>query len=656
MWRKEPTISIMNIKKTLTILFGVVAALAMMLTSANAGKEKPQLLHPVTGQAPVHTYVVTKTSDWVDNATAPQGTFRRALYDANKSPGLDAITFNFPGSGVTTITLKIYLPDISDDAGVIIDGTQGDDRIEIDGSLTVGHHGLRIVSDNNVIKGLTINGIKTAAAISIEGGNNNVISGNFLGTNPAGNAKKPNHSGILLNNAHRNTIGGTNGVSPGGRCTGDCNLLSGNDFNGVVLDAGSTENRVIGNFIGVNANGTASIQNSEDGVLIAKSSYNVIGGPTAAERNIISGNRVSGVEMGLEAAHHNLVQGNWIGTNSAGNAVVSVSGTGVDLMTYAHDNVIDGNVISGHKDFGIFVFLDATRTEIKNNRIGISPFGDSSFGNQVRAIELQSDDNFIHNNRIGHNVKGGIRVKSGQGNRFSQNEIFENGTLGINLGTDAFSPNDNGDGDGGANGLQNFPTIGSALFNGGSLNISGNLNSRPNARFTVELFYSPQCGNGFGNPVGEGKLYLGAVAVTTDGAGNGGFSLPVGQSLSAGVVTGTATDSSGNTSEFSYCKQISVGSAGPGKPILLQPANNGNTPQNPAVLTWSPAQNATYYKVYIRTGPYTGPLFYKDLNVTTNFLRTPLLQSGVSYSWRVKACNATAPKCAKSGWFSFHVP
>lgn len=645
--------SIMNIKKTLTILVGVALTLTLTLTNANAANEKSRLLHPITGQAPLRTFVVTKTTDATDNATAPVGTFRRALFDANKNPGFDAIIFDIPGSGVQTITLKIYLPEISDDQGVMIDGTQGDDRIEINGSQTSGHHGFSIISNNNVVRGLTINGIKTAAAIAITRGNNNVISGNFLGTNPAGTSRKANHSGILLHDSDHNIIGGTNGVSPGGACTGDCNLLSGNDFNGVVLDAASSDNRIIGNFIGVNANGTAAIPNNEDGVLIAKSDHNFIGGPTAQERNVISGNLVSGVELGLDGAHHNLIRGNWIGTNSAGNRVIGGK-TGIDLMTFAHDNVIDGNVIVGQTDFGVFLFRDAVRTEIKNNRIGISPFDDSNMGNVIRAIEIQTDGNFVHHNRIGHNAKGGIRVKSGQRNRFSQNEIFENGTLGINLGTDAFTPNDNGDGDGGPNGLQNFPTIGSASYTG-VLTINGTLNSRPNARYTVELFYSPTCGNAFGIPVGEGKTYLASASVSTDGSGNGGFSLPTSQNLSAGFVTGTATDSDGNTSEFSYCKAIAGGMI-PEKPSLLLPNNNKTIEQNPPLLRWKPAANTTFYKVTLRTGSPSGPVFHKKGGIVGTEYRTPTLPSGQTFYWRVFACNLVAPSCTKSSWFNFRVP
>jgi len=335
--------------------------------------------------------------------------------------------------------------------------------------------------------------------------------------------------------------------------------------------------------------------------------------------------------------------------------VVSVGGSGIDLITFAHDNVIDGNVISGHKAFGIFVFRDATRTEIKNNRIGISPFDDSNFGNEIRAIELQSDGNVIHNNRMGHNAKGGIRVKSGQRNRFSQNEIFENGTLGINLGTDAFTPNDNGDGDEGANRLQNFPTVSAASYNG-TLTVNGTLNSRPNARFTVELFYSPACGNAFGIPVGEGKTYLGSVQVSTDGSGNGGFGLPTGENLSAGFVTGTATDSDGNTSEFSYCKAIAGGTI-PEKPSLLLPNNNKSIEQNPPLLRWKPAANTTFYKVNIRVGSPTGPKFLKKGGIIGTEYRPPAtLPSGQTYYWRVSACNAIALKCTKSSWFNFRAP
>ncbi len=644
----------MSFKKVSLVTLGVALALTLLPGITRAGAVRPSLVHPLTGQQAERTFVVTSTADNGNDANAPAGTFRNALVEANKRPGLDAIVFDLPGSGVKTITVKNYFGDIADDSGVIIDATQGDDRIEIDGSQVRGHHGIRIVSNNNVIRGLTINGVNDGAGISIEGGNNNVLAGNFIGTNTQGTGAKANHSAILLNNAHNNVIGGTNGISPGGACTGDCNLLSGNRYHGIVIDKGSSNNRMVGNFVGLNVNGGQPLFNAEDGVLIADSPNNVIGGTSPQERNILAGNRVVEIELGLNGTHGNLIQGNWLGMNSAGTALIQSGKVGIIVGTGAHDNVLDGNVIAGHGDYGILSFLDAARTEIKNNRIGIGPAADTNFGSGIRAIEIMGNGNYIHHNRMLFNAKGGIRIKNGMNNRISQNQIYRNNTLGINVHSDAFTPNDPGDGDTGANGKQNFPDLTGANNSNGTLTVTGNLNSRPNSRFIIELFHNDQCGDAFGKPVGEGQTFLTTFEVTTDGAGNRGFSVNV-DPRSGGFITATATDAQNNTSEFSFCRQVTTqGPTKPAKPELLSPSNTATANENPPLLDWKSVDGVSKYRVQIRLESKKGLVVHKNKNVTTDQYRPPRLNPGNTYFWRVIACNAAG--CTKSTWFQFRIP
>lgn len=646
----------MKSRKTWIVLAGLVAALLVTVTSASASHEQPRLVHPLTGQAPARTFVVNKTSDSGDNTNAAVGTLRRAMVDANNSAGLDAIVFDLPGSGVKTITVKNYFPDLTDNAGVIIDGTRSDDRIEIDGSQVINHHGISIASNNNVIKGLIVNGVQGGGTgIGLQAGSsNNLIIGNYLGTNVAGTGAKGNHSGIWIGpNANYNTIGGTNGVSPGGACTGDCNLLSGNLNHGIVVDHAS-HNRIVGNFVGVDVNGNSVLMNGDDGVLLGNADNTVVGGASAAERNVIAGNKAINVEVGDNGSHHNLVQGNFIGLNSAGTSKLANSGSGVLIDGGAHDNVLDGNVISGNPKFGVLVFLGASRNEIKNNRVGIAANGDSNQGNGQKGIEVQTNGNSITGNRVAFNGSDGIRVKNGTGNTIRFNQTFDNRTFGINLGADAFTPNDNGDGDGGPNNLQNFPSLSGASADGATLTIKGTLNSRPSGRYSLDLFYNPACDLTFNNAVGEGKEYLGSTDVTTDGNGNASFTLQVATALSSGVVTATATDSGGNTSEYSYCQQISNTPVAPSAPQLLSPSNGEAVTQNPPTLDWAPAAGASYYRVAIRDGGPKGPKVYVNKNLTATQYTPPALPAGKTYYWVVKACAGTA--CARSAWFSFSVP
>ena len=160
-------------------------------------------------------------------------------------------------------------------------------------------------------------------------------------------------------------------------------------------------------------------------------------------------------------------------------------------------------------------------------------------------------------NLITANTGAGIAlINNATQNRITRNSIFANGGLGIDLGNDGITPNDGDnpattgvdpDSDTGANNLQNFPVV-ITVFQGSTI-VRGNLVSTPNSTFTLEFFYSlsPSAAEA------EGQVFIGAIPVTTDANGNASFAVtfsnvtaPVGS-----FVTATATDTQGNTSEFS---------------------------------------------------------------------------------------------------------
>ena len=645
----------MKSKKLVWALAAVVIAFCLTLTNVRANRDTPRIVHPLLGLAPVHTFVVTKTGDSGDDTHADPGTLRWAMVSANKSAGFDLIVFNISGSGVKTITVRNYLPDLTDNAGVMIDGTQSDDRIQIDGSNVTDHSGIEIESSNNVIKGLTINGVQGAGSgiALVNGASNNLILGNSLGVIPSGNASKANHTGVYIGpGSNNNWVGGTNGVTPGGSCTGDCNLLSGNRNFGVFLDHASG-NHIVGNFIGLNAAGNAALPNGDDGILFGSASNNIIGGRTPPERNVIAASRTINIELAQNGTHDNLIQGNFVGLNSAGTAALSNPGVGIELNNYAHDNAIDGNVISGHANFGILSFMNATRTTITNNRIGIGAFSDINLGNRQKGIEIQGNNSKILYNRVAYSGNAGLRVKFGVGNLMSQNQLFKNGTLGIMLGI-MYTENDPGDGDGGPNLLQNTPVLNKALDDGTTLTIQGTLNSRANGRYTLEFFYNPACDTFYTKQVGQALVYLGSTVVTTNSAGNASFSVPVNRAPGGGVVTSTATDSANNTSEISYCRAIESGQPAPPAPRPLSPSNGERVPSNPPLLDWAPSTGATRYQLVIKADSTTGTKVYSNQNITASEFTPPALAGGKTYFWRVAACNAAG--CTKSVWFSFLVP
>jgi subtilisin-like proprotein convertase family protein len=142
----------------------------------------------------------------------------------------------------------------------------------------------------NVISGNAFQGIHIlTVSPGISSAGDNVITGNYIGTNAAGTAAIPNQGGVLLQNAGRNRIGGT---TPAHR-----NIMSGNSTSGIeVYGAFSTGNQIAGNYIGLDGAGAAVVPNVGNGVLVhGGASSNLIGGDTAGARNVISGNAAAGI-------------------------------------------------------------------------------------------------------------------------------------------------------------------------------------------------------------------------------------------------------------------------------------------------------------------------------------------------------------------------
>ena len=157
-------------------------------------------------------------------------------------------------------------------------------------------------------------------------------------------------------------------------------------------------------------------------------------------------------------------------------------------------------------------------------------------------------------NVIKENGQSGIFIPGGQRVSISANSIFSNGGLGIDTGAPGINANDPGDPDSGPNGNQNHPILSMAYGNGGETTIEGMLNSTPNAVFVVEFFRNIEC-HVSGN--GEGWNYIGQTRLITDQNGFAPFALtlPRASQFSA-LITATATDANGNTSELSPCQRV----------------------------------------------------------------------------------------------------
>ena len=408
----------------------------------------------------------------------------------------------------------------------------------------------------NTVIGGTVAGARNTIAGSAEGisvrTNAATITGNFIGTDVTGAMALPNEVGIFVSS------GGTN-ATIGGSTAAARNVISGNRDHGIWLNSGSTGAVVQGNFIGTDATGTVALGNLE-GVLIRGTANQLIG-------NVISGNSADGIILQTSAASaSNTIAGNLIGTNAAGTAALP-NGNGILLQ--GDGNTIGGttaasrNVISGNAIVGIGLF-NADDNLVQGNFIGTDISG-------TTAIANGSDGIFVNNslrnqiggtvagaaNRIRFNGSDGVDVSSGTANAIRQNAIGSNTSKGIELAGAAGETNDAGDADTGANNLQNFPVVTAVVIAGGTTFINATLNSSPSTAFAIDLFNNTACDATPGG--GEGETFVATTSVTTDSSGNATFIVPVASALT--VVTGTATDPAGNTSQFSACRAAVTGSA-----------------------------------------------------------------------------------------------
>jgi hypothetical protein len=407
----------------------------------------------------------------------------------------------------------------------------------------------------NVISGHRLNGINIFGST---GAGNNVVQGNIIGLDKTGTAALGNgQSGITISGFTDNTIGGATAAAR--------NVISAN-VTGVALFTGS--NTVQGNYVGTDVTGALDRGNSGTGLFIQGGANNLVGGltvtPGQPPGNVISGNGGAGIDINGNAAPGHTMQGNLIGTNAAGTAALSNGGEGISIRNSGGGNLVGAantqgrNVVAANGLHGIS--LNNNGNQLLNNYVGVGADGTTALGNGQHGVLINSrDGNTLNGNVIAFNARNGVAVNffnTGTGNAIESNSIYANTNLGIDLGTNGVTANDAGDADTGANGLQNFPVLSAAVAVGGITNVAGTLNSTANTQFRVEYFASPSC-DPSGN--GEGQRFLGFSLVSTDGGGNATIGVSIfGPTTVGEVVTATATDPQGNTSEFSPCRPVTA--------------------------------------------------------------------------------------------------
>lgn len=333
----------------------------------------------------------------------------------------------------------------------------------------------------------------------------NVIAGNYVGTDVTGNYAIPNKpDGVIIEVGARNNI-------VGGTTFAERNVISGNQGTGVVVtDAPTTQNTVIGNYIGVNASGTAALPN-QHGISVWTSTFNRVGGTQPGEANLISGNQYNGIVIGGLGRCDVIVIANRIGVNVSGDAAIP-NGNGVtiqsgELSFIGGVSSAEGNRIEGNQ-IGVNIYTAGTSYHwVAGNTISNS----TMMGVYINSF---ASGNFIVRNSIYHNDTG-VFISKGSQNTLRANAISGNHVEGIRLIE-------------GGNQELSAPVI-------TSLSAAG-VSGTACANCFVEIF--SDAGN-------QGGYYEGVAIADSTGA----FSLQ--KRLRGANVTATATDLAGSTSTFS---------------------------------------------------------------------------------------------------------
>ncbi|HEX3252036.1 MAG TPA: hypothetical protein VHS05_21545 [Pyrinomonadaceae bacterium] len=314
-----------------------------------------------------NTFTVTNTAD------SGAGSLRQAILDANTTPGSPhTIVFNIPtadsGFNGSVFTIKplselpVVIRDITIDgstqSALTGDTNQFGPEIVLNGSLFSPGSGLRL-DDNNVVKGLVINGFSGAGILmswvfaSGLVANNNQILENYIGTDPTGTFAVPNTDGIITNGFASPPLQNTGNVIQN-------NLISGNRSSGIGLcDAAQT-------------------QISDNGIGTDRTRANDLG------------NIGFGISLSCAGAPNNLIESNTIAFNHEDGVIDAPDYRfGVAFTPQGHQgNAIRRNSIFANGGLGINILPAPTGSESPHTPTLNDPCDSDAGGNLLQNFPL----------------------------------------------------------------------------------------------------------------------------------------------------------------------------------------------------------------------------------------------------------------------------
>ena len=429
--------------------------------------------------------------------------------------------------------------------------------LDADGTQAMGNEvGIGLAGQNNIIGSLEAGKNNIISASIFEGigacahiDDGNQIIGNYVGTDISGTLDRGNNGvGIYIECGARNTL--VQG-----------NLVSANHLAGIIFgDHSSDFNVAIGNQIGTTLDGNQPLLNGGVGIYVGGAAYSRIGGGLPGEGNRVGTGNVEVVGM---YSGDTLVQGNRIGLNAAGTAMLPNAGSitinGATRAIVGGATPAEANVVTTQGNFSLDV--RSANNVIAGNFMGLAVDGVTPLSTTGFQILSMRDGNIIQGNHIANATSAGIWVEGAQTNTIRRNSIWANPFKGIFLNN-------------GAN--NNLPAPSLSLST-----VGGNGTTCPHC--AVELFLDE------GN---QGRFYLDSLVADAAGV----FSFPVYCPLPYPNLTATSTDLQGNTSEFSDYQVI--------------PWNCNNARPAPALTSLAPSSQPMFAPTFQLT--LNGVNFYND--------------------------------------------
>ncbi len=511
------------------------AAIVMNGTGTRNNVVKGNFIGPdITGVAPLHNYsginILSSANSNIIGGTLPA---ERNIISGNLEMGV-----YIEAADSNVLVNNFFGPD-----------STGLDAFRIGGDTLLQSNGVEFntVAKYNRLGGYTpaernvVSGNRVYGMVYYGNCSYNPVIGNYIGVDATGNNALPNATGICVDGGsnHNPIIN---------------NVLSGNYSYGIfIVTTGTFYNTMTGNILGLNAAGTDTVPNDAGLLIGGGTKFNIIGGTTPSERNIFSGNRFGGIEIADQGTSFNTIKGNYIGTDISG-LLSKPNLYGISIISECTQNTIDSNVISGNAHYGLLFFENADSNVVTRNYIGPGADSTTAIGNGTVGVVLWNGSSYNQiggvglGNVIAYHDSCGIAVKDNNTlyNTLSENSIYDNSLMGIDIFPEGPNANDVDDVDSGPNEMMNYPIIWTPEYIpwAQQLTIAGSFQMIGMADgIVVEVFEAApdsliNCG--------EAKRFIGRTLCSTMGE----WLITVPWTEAGTVITATATSISGSTSEF----------------------------------------------------------------------------------------------------------